>query len=123
MAKELSTFEELLVPDDFRRPIPSDYKGLPALQGRAEVEMVLKHADGSQYDVEGKLYDEVRLRMVVDGYNAPLTGGNFVDLVNRGFYNKKPVTRADGFVVQTGDADPSGEVHGFVPPGQTEERR
>lgn len=123
VARELSTFEELLVPDDFRRPIPAEYKGLPALQGRAEVEMVLRRPDGSQYDVEGRLFDEVRLRMVVDGYNAPLTGGNFVDLINRGFYNKKTVTRADGFVVQAGDADPAGEVHGFVPPGQSEERK
>lgn len=61
--------------------------------------------------------------MVIDGYNAPLTGGNFVDLVNRGFYNKKVITRADGFVVQTGDADPAGSVHGFVPPGATDERK
>ena len=27
------------------------------------------------------------MTIVVDGYNAPVTAGNFVDLVNRGFYN------------------------------------
>ena len=36
--------------------------------------MVIKKPDGSQFDVEGKLYDEVKLTMVIDGYNAPLTG-------------------------------------------------
>ena len=43
--------------------------------------------------------------MVVDGYNAPLTGGNFVDLINKGFYNNMKIQRSDGFVVQTGDPD------------------
>ena len=27
------------------------------------------------------------MTIVLDGYNAPVTAGNFVDLVNRGFYN------------------------------------
>jgi len=27
------------------------------------------------------------LTLVVDGYSAPVTAGNFVDLVQRGFYN------------------------------------
>ena len=71
----------------------------------------------------GKLYDSVKMRMVIDGYNAPLTGGNFIDLVKNGFYNKKIVTRSDGFVVQMGDNDPNGEVHGYVPPGAKEERK
>ena len=45
--------------------------------------MTFKKADGSQYDVDGKLYDQVDIRMVIDGYNAPLTGGNFVDLIDK----------------------------------------
>lgn len=76
-----------MVPKDFKRVIPDEYKSLPALQGRAEVEFVLKKPDGSQYDVDGKLYDSVTIKMVIDGYNAPLTGGNFVDLISKGFYN------------------------------------
>jgi peptidylprolyl isomerase len=52
------------------------------------------------------IYEQVDLKLVLDGYNSPLTAGNFVDLVNRGFYDKRVITRADGFVVQTGDADP-----------------
>ena len=122
LSNELSVFEELMVPDDYKRDVPSEYNGLPRLQGRAEVMMVLKKPDGSQYNVDGKLYDKVELKMVIDGYNAPITGGNFVDLVNKGYYNGKKITRADGFVVQTGDADPEGTVHGYIPPGSTTER-
>ena len=48
------------------------------------------------------------LKIVVDGYNAPVTGGNFVDLVQRGFYNNMEIQRADGFVVQTGDPGAAG---------------
>ncbi len=55
--------------------------------------------------------------MVIDGYNAPITAGNFVDLVQKGFYNNRPITRSDGFVVQFGDPEPEGELHGYKPPG------
>ena len=41
----------------------------------------------------------------------------------KGYYTKKPINRADGFVVQMGDADPAGTVHGYVPPGSKEERK
>jgi len=43
--------------------------------------MVIKKPDGSQFDVEGKLYDEVKLTMVIDGYNAPLTGNLLIFIV------------------------------------------
>jgi peptidylprolyl isomerase len=40
---------------------------------------------------------------LVDGFNAPLTGGNFLDLVNRGFYDGLKISRAERlFLVQTG---------------------
>lgn len=87
--------EELAVPDDFARRIPDEYKLLPKLNRRATIEMVVKKPDGSQYDVDGVLFDKVRLKLVVDGYNAPLTGGNFVDLVSNGFYNGMKVRGDD----------------------------
>ena len=59
LTKELSKFEALFVPDDFKRAIPEEYSNLPALQGRAEVEMVIVKPDGSQYDIDGVLYNEV----------------------------------------------------------------
>ena len=71
------------------------------VQGRATVEMQVKLKEARQEGVTGGT-----LRIVVDGYNAPVTGGNFVDLVQRGFYNNMEIQRADGFVVQTGDPGP-----------------
>lgn len=97
LSKELTTLEELLVPENFKRAIPAEYSNLPALQGRAEVDFVIKKSDGSAYAFEGKLYDQVDLKMVIDGYNAPLTGGNFVDLVNKGFYVNKKVSLNHSF--------------------------
>jgi cyclophilin family peptidyl-prolyl cis-trans isomerase len=56
------------------------------------------------WQVEGELYKELRLTTIVDGFTAPLTSGNFVDLVQKGFYDGYKIQRSDGFVVQTGDA-------------------
>lgn len=128
VSKDLTSIEELLVPNDFRRTIPEEYANLPRLEGRAEVSFVIKKPDGSAYDVDGKLYDQVDIKVVIDGYNAPLTGGNFVDLVKKDYYLNKVITRSDGFVVQTGDANPDAPnpdavVHGYVPPDSKEERK
>jgi hypothetical protein len=92
LSHTLSALEEQLVPLSYTREVPSEFSALPILQRRAEVEMVIRKPDNAPYDVDGKLYDKVTLHMVVDGYNAPITGGNFVDLVNRGFYNNKKVS-------------------------------
>ena len=45
-------------------------------------------------------------------FAAPVTGGNFVELVDKGFYNNMAIQRSDGFVVQTGD--PDGEAVGYT---------
>ena len=63
--------------------------------------------------------------MVVDGYTAPISGGNFVDLVNKGLYKGMTIQRSDGFVVQTGDTDPEGgpkAVHGYKGPDGKERK-
>jgi cyclophilin family peptidyl-prolyl cis-trans isomerase len=48
------------------------------------------------------------MKIVVDGYNAPVTAGAFVDLVEKKFYDGMEVQRSDGLVVQTGR--PEGDV-------------
>ena len=116
---------EELIASGYKQPLPpSDLvKELPYLKGRATIAWELKR-EGGKFDVEGKLYDKLNLVSVVDGYTAPITSGNFVDLVNNGFYNGYKIQRSDGFVVQTGDAKVEGrsEKNGYVPPGQTEVR-
>lgn len=47
----------------------------------------------------------LRPAQVADGYNAPVSAGNFIDLVSRKFYDGLTIQRADGFIVQTGDPD------------------
>ena len=85
---------------DFPLTIPEDYQGLPQLKGRAVV--ALNTSKGP-------------ISMMVDGYSAPITAGNFLDLVQRGFYNNQTFTRTDeAYVVQTGN--PDGPDAGFVDP-------
>ncbi len=86
--------------------IPEEFSNLPRLLGRATVEIETTQGN---------------LEIVVDGYSAPITGGNFVDLVNRKFYDGLPFIRTeDFFVVQTGK--PEGEEVGFIDPKTNEYR-
>ena len=68
----------------YETPVPSDYDDLPQLKGRATVEMVVKKAEGEKFDIEGQLYNEAKMKMIIDGYAAPVTSGNFIDLVQKG---------------------------------------
>ena len=36
----------------------------------------------------------------------------------KGFYNGMKIQRSDGFVIQTGDSNPDGDVHGYVSGGK-----
>jgi len=97
---------EALLVGPFPFQIPSEYSDLPRLLGRASVKLTTTKGD---------------LIAVVDGYNAPLTAGAFVDLVQRGFYDKLPFIRAEDFyVLQTGD--PEGDADGFIDPQTKAER-
>ncbi|MEB3333585.1 MAG: peptidylprolyl isomerase [Cyanobacteriota bacterium] len=103
---DIGAAEALLV-GPFPFAIPSAYDNLPRLLGRATVE--LRTNKGT-------------VVAVVDGYNAPLTAGAFVDLVRRKFYDGLPFNRAEDFyVLQTGD--PEGPAEGFVDPVSKTERK
>ena len=95
----VGALEELMVAE-FPFEVPEDYANLPQLKGRATVEMVTEKGT---------------ITLVVDGYSAPITSGNFVDLVQRQFYDNIDIIRAENFyVVQAGD--PPGPETGFVDP-------
>jgi cyclophilin family peptidyl-prolyl cis-trans isomerase len=101
----LGQLEELMVAK-FPFEVPAEFAGLPRLLGRATVEIVITRDPGAEepkFNVDGVLIDKVVCQMIVDGYNAPLTAGNFLELCSKGFYDGMQVQRADGFVVQTGD--------------------
>ena len=113
LQKLLSKLEEQMVPAGYATPVPSDYDDLPQLRGgRATVEFTLQKPGNAPFDIEGTNFPEAKMVMVIDGFNAPVTGGNFVDLVDKGFYNNMKIQRSDGFVVQTGD--PDGPADGYV---------
>jgi len=112
LSQKLTLLEEQMVPEGYETPVPSDYDDLAQLKGRATVEFQLKKPDDAPFDIEGTNFKEANMKMIIDGYAAPVTGGNFVDLVDKGFYTNMKIQRSDGFVVQTGD--PDGEADGYV---------
>ncbi|MCY7383730.1 MAG: peptidylprolyl isomerase [Microcoleus sp. CAN_BIN18] len=91
--------EELMV-TKFPFEVPAKYDNLPQLKGRATLALET---------------DKGQITVVLDGYSAPVTAGNFVDLVDRGFYNGLPFIRSEeSYVLQTGD--PEGKDIGFIDP-------
>lgn len=106
----VSRIEEAMV-KGFPFEVPQEYASLPQLKGRATVEMDIQFAEAREDNATGG-----KMVMVVDGYNAPISAGDFVDLVRRGFYTGMEIQRADGFVVQTGK--PEGDSQGFVEDGK-----
>jgi peptidyl-prolyl cis-trans isomerase B (cyclophilin B) len=89
----------------------TQFPGLPRLDGMATVVMTVK---GKQITIE------------LDGTNAPLSAGNFVDLVQQGFYNgltfHRVVRQPQPFVVQGGDPKGNG-TGGYIPAGSSSERQ
>ncbi|MEG4988372.1 peptidylprolyl isomerase [Microcoleus sp. BR0-C5] len=91
--------EELMV-TKFPFEVPAKYANLPQLKGRATVAVQTEKGE---------------ITVVLDGYSAPVTAGNFVDLVDRGFYDGLPFIRSEeSYVLQTGD--PEGKEEGFIDP-------
>jgi len=105
--KQIDDLESLLITNKFPYEIPSEYDNLPRLLGRANVEIKTSKGD---------------MNAIIDGYNAPLTAGAFIDLSLKGFYDGLPINRAEEFfILQTGD--PKGEAIGYINPENNELRR
>jgi peptidylprolyl isomerase len=105
MLNDVGRIEELMV-TEFPYDIPEEYSTLPQLKGRATVEFTTSKGT---------------MQAVIDGFSAPVTGGNFIDLVQRGFYDDMEFIRAeDYYVLQTGD--PKGPEEGFIDPKTGEYR-
>ena len=54
---------------------------------------------------DGSTSKTATLEITVDGYHAPLTAGNFIDLVNRGFYNNMALKAEGELLVESQDID------------------
>jgi peptidyl-prolyl cis-trans isomerase B (cyclophilin B) len=116
--------ESVSSPAQSPSPVPaltpkSAMSNLPHLNGKATVEMIV---NGKPITIE------------VDGTHAPITAGNFVDLVQRGVYNDtvfhRVVREPEPFVVQGGDPQTKDAAipqslwgtGGFVDPATKEKR-
>lgn len=104
MLRKVGQLEEMMV-GGFPYTVPEEYASLPQLKGRATVKMTTNQGD---------------LTVVADGYSAPITAGNFVDLVQRGFYDGLEFIQSESYVLQVGD--PPGKEEGFVDPDTGEYR-
>lgn len=83
----LSRIGELLVQQfSYNVPTKSKYSYLPRLLGRCEITFAFK-----QRRRGGKSTFLGNVTVVADGYTAPITAGNFVDLCLRNFYTGLPV--------------------------------
>ncbi|KEH19455.1 putative peptidylprolyl isomerase [Medicago truncatula] len=68
--------------------LPGQYMQYPRLSGRGTVEFVIEKGDGSTFSpVGGEERKTATIQVVLDGYSAPLTTGNFAKLVMDGAYN------------------------------------
>ncbi len=104
--QEIGELEALVLGDKFPYTIPKEFDKLPRLLGRASVSINTSKGN---------------MQAIIDGYNAPLTGGAFIDLALKGFYDELPINRAEEFfVLQTGD--PKGDQTGYLDPQTNEER-
>ena len=104
--KQIGDLEALLLPKEFPYEIPKEFDNLPRLLGRASV--LIETSKGP-------------MNAIIDGYNAPLTAGAFIDLAQKGFYEGLPINRAEEFfILQTGD--PKGSNTGYIDPDTNQER-
>ncbi|KAK9818070.1 hypothetical protein WJX72_006649 [[Myrmecia] bisecta] len=85
---------ELLQAAGISFAIPKEYANLPRLTGRAVAEVVIERPDGSLSFVDnagGGLQAQAKLELVLDGYSAPISAGNFVVNLMQGMYDGRPL--------------------------------
>ena len=81
--EKIGGLEEYFLPKEFPYSIPQEFDNLPRLLGRAKVNIKTSKGD---------------MQAIVDGFNAPLTAGAFIDLSSKNFYKDLPINRAEEFL-------------------------
>jgi len=80
--------------------LPKRYQELPRMTGRAELKFTIKHDDESSFgNLNGKPLKTVDLEITCDGFNAPITAGNFVDAVKRGEFDGSRLSLSETAVI------------------------
>ncbi|MQM21912.1 hypothetical protein Taro_054960 [Colocasia esculenta] len=112
LASSLDTLAELelLQAPGLSFLLPEQYLRYPRLTGRGIVEFTIEKGDGSTFfpSAGGEPNSTASIRVVLDGYSAPLTAGNFAKLVNDGAYNGVKVRCASQAVLSDNEIDQIG---------------
>lgn len=86
---------ELLEAPGLPYQLPNQYASFPILSGRAVVELTVATGDGRKAFLDPNSDQgsqiETTFKVVVDGYSAPISSGNFIMRVLRGEYNGMPL--------------------------------
>ena len=101
-AASLAHLRLLNLPTGLPFNVPDEYQSLPQLLGRASIEVTLQNEKGFRLADGKTIVREAPFVIEVDGYHAPLTAGNFVDLVNKKFYDGMRLQKIEALILQTG---------------------
>ncbi|XP_010503082.1 PREDICTED: peptidyl-prolyl cis-trans isomerase CYP37, chloroplastic-like isoform X2 [Camelina sativa] len=106
---------ELLQASGLSFLLPQQYLNYPKLAGRGTVEMTIEKGDGSTFSAEagGDQRKSATIQIVIDGYSAPLTAGNFAKLVTSGAYDGVKLNTVNQAVITE---DGSGKVESVSVP-------
>ncbi|KAF3605424.1 hypothetical protein DY000_02050484 [Brassica cretica] len=117
LASSLDTVAEmeLLQASGLSFLLPQQYLNYPRLAGRGTVEITIEKADGSTFQAEsgGDQRKSATIQVVIDGYSAPLTAGNFAKLVTSGAYDGAKLNTVNQAVITE---DGSGKVESVSVP-------
>eukprot|EP00178_Gracilaria_changii_P012922 TRINITY_DN363_c0_g1_i2.p1 TRINITY_DN363_c0_g1~~TRINITY_DN363_c0_g1_i2.p1 ORF type:complete len:481 (-),score=61.41 TRINITY_DN363_c0_g1_i2:1270-2712(-) len=106
--------------------IPRRYNEFPRLVGRALVQLNLRKGGDATWKDPITLKSvgkDVSLTAVLDGFSAPLTCGNFVDIARRGYYdNTRVLATQKDFFAQMGEREDD-NFEGFKDPNSGKRRQ
>ncbi|KAK8633466.1 hypothetical protein V6N13_014311 [Hibiscus sabdariffa] len=90
--------------------LPEQYLKYPRLTGRAVVELTIEKGDGSSFtpEVGGEPRKTATIQVVLDGYSAPLTTGNFAKLVTDGAYDGTKLSCINQAIISENDTGKNG---------------
>ncbi|PRQ31391.1 putative peptidylprolyl isomerase [Rosa chinensis] len=109
LASSLDTIAELelLQAPGLSFLLPEQYQRYPRLTGRGTVELIIEKGYGSTFSPEagGEPRKTASIQVVIDGYSAPLTAGNFAKLVSDGAYNGAKLSSTDQAILSDSGLD------------------
>lgn len=116
LASSLDTLAEieLLQAPGLSFLLPEQFLKYPRLTGRAAVEFTIEKGDGATFTptVGGQPTSLATIKVILDGYSAPLTSGNFAKLVLDGAYDGVTLRCTDQAVL----VDSKPEISGYSVP-------